>query len=76
MGTRTTCDGTGVEIPEETPTTGHFGHQYSDEARLVAEEYLKRVDELHTEAAKAFQAALDALRAEYREKLHELPDAP
>ena len=76
MASRNHCDGTGVEIPDDTPTTGFFGRQYSDEARLIAEEYLKKVDELHFEIATKFQAALDALRAEYRTRIQTLPDDP
>jgi hypothetical protein len=74
MATVTTCDGTGVQIPVDTPTTGIFGHQYSDDARPIAEKYLAELDLLHTEAARAFQAKLDALRTVYRHQLRELPD--
>jgi hypothetical protein len=76
MGTRTTCDGTGVEIPADTPTTGHFGHQYCDDARGVATEYLAAVNQLHTDIAAMFQERLDLLRAQYRERLTQLPDDP
>lgn len=76
MGTKTTCDGTGVEIPDDTPTTGLFGHQYSDEARMYAEEYLENMSQLHTRYATNFQAELNELKALYREKLKELPDEP
>ncbi len=68
------CDATGVEIPEDTPTTGHHGRQYSDEARPIAEQYLRELDEIHTVFAVAFQAKLTELRAKYREKIRELPD--
>ena len=74
MGKRITCDGTGVEIPEESPTTGMFGHQYSDKARPVAEQYLDAVNDLHTKAAQRFDEELSGLRAYYREQLDELPD--
>jgi hypothetical protein len=74
MATITTCDGTGVEIPADTPTTGLFGHQYSEEARPIAEKYLAELDDLHTSAAIAFKNGLDSLRARYREQLRELPD--
>lgn len=76
MAKTTSCDGTGVAIPDDTPATGHFGKQYSDAARPIAEKYLAGVDELHTETATVFQAKLDDLRARYREQLRELPDAP
>lgn len=76
MAKKTTCDGTGIEIPEETPTTGHFGHQYSEEARPIAEEYLKEVDDLHTKAARFFEEGLAVLRGAYRERLAQLPDDP
>ena len=74
MARVTTCDGTGAEIPEETPTTGLFGHQYSDEARPIAEEYLAALDALHSESATTFTAKLGELRAKYRSQLRELPD--
>jgi len=74
MGTRTTCDGTGVEIPDDTPPTGLHGRQYSDDARQIAEAYLAELDAIHTESAVAFQAKLTVLRAKYRVQLIELPD--
>lgn len=74
MAKVTTCDGTGVEIPDSTPVTGQFGHQYSDDARPIAEKYLADLDELHTETARVFQEKLGALRERYRERLRELPD--
>lgn len=76
MGKRTTCDGTGVEIPHDTPPTGMFGHQYCDVARKVAEEYLAKVNALHTATAAAFQEGLEKLRKEYRVELEQLPDDP
>lgn len=76
MARITTCDGTGVEIPDDTPTTGHFGHQYCESARIVAEQYLADLDALHTKAAERFQAELTDLKSLYREKLKELPDEP
>lgn len=76
MGAKTVCDGTGVEIPDETPNTGIFGHQYCDEARPIAEEYLAKVSELHTQVAAQFKASLEDLRDTYRAKLRELPDQP
>lgn len=72
----TTCDGTGVLIPEDTPTTGAFGAQYCDDARVIAEKYLSDVHALHTECAEMFQAKLDALRQEARKELQILPDEP
>lgn len=74
MATNTICDGTGVEIPEDTPPTGLFGRQYSEGARPLAEKYLEELNALHTAAAESFQAQLDALRARYRH-LRTLPDA-
>lgn len=76
MATRNICDGTGVEIPEETPTTGHFGKQYCDEARPLADEYLAKLDKMHTAAAEKWSADLAALKAEYRPLLTSLPDEP
>lgn len=76
MATTTTCDGTGIPIPNDTPVTGHFGHQYCDEARAIAEKYLADLDELHTRKAQEFQAELADLRARYREQLKQLPDEP
>lgn len=73
---KTHCDGTGVEIPEDSPTLGHFGHQYSDEARVIAEEYLQALNDLHSEMASKFQADVDSLRAKYHERLAVLPDEP
>lgn len=74
MAKKTTCDGTGVEIPDETPTTGFFGHQYCDEARSIAQKYLEEIDALHLECAIAFQLSLGRIRDSYREKLQQLPD--
>jgi hypothetical protein len=74
MATRTTCDGTGVVISDDTPVTGIMGHQYCDDARPVAEMYLADVSELHTKHAQAFTLELQELRARYREKLSQLPD--
>lgn len=71
----TVCDGTGVEIPEDAPTTGFFGKQYSDAARPVAEAYLAELNELHTAAHREFEVKLEALREKYRPQLRELPDA-
>lgn len=76
MATITTCDGTGVEIPADTPPTGYLGHQYSEAARPIAEQYLAAVDTLHTETARDFEEKLAHLRTMYREKLRELPDQP
>lgn len=76
MATITTCDGNGTEIPADTPTTGPFGHQYSDAMRPIAEKYLVDLNDLHTQLAAAFKAGLEDLRNQYREKLRELPDAP
>lgn len=76
MAKITTCDGTGVPIPEDTPATGIFGHQYSDDARPIAEKYLLDLDELHSRTAQRFQTELAELRALYREKLQQLPDEP
>ena len=75
MAKITTCDGTGVEIPADTPPTGHFGHQYSDEARPIAQAYLDAVDAVHTEVAELFAERLASLRASYGERLRELPDS-
>lgn len=69
-----TCDGTGVEIPENTPETGHFHHQYSDAARPIAEAYLRELDEIHTETAQAMKIKVEVLRSRYRALLRELPD--
>lgn len=74
MARATTCDGTGATIPDDTPATGYWGHQYSDAARPVAEEYLRELNALHTRAARDFMDQLDALRARYHEKLTTLPD--
>lgn len=76
MATKTTCDGTGVEIPSDTPVTGMFGHQYCEASRVVAESYLSDLNTLHTEMAQQFQTRLDELRSIYHEKLKELPDEP
>ncbi len=76
MATITTCDGTGVEIPNGTLATGYFGHKYSDEARPIAEEYLAELNALHARSASAFTAELATLRARYSEKLRQLPDLP
>lgn len=76
MATVTTCDGTGVEIPPDTPTTGIFGHQYCDAARPIAETYLEEVETLHKRLAIQFQAELEELRARYRGQLKQLPDEP
>lgn len=76
MASRTICDGCGTEIADDTPTTGHFGKQYSSELRPVAEEYLAKLDELHTAAALQFTSELCKLRAHYREMLLKLPDEP
>lgn len=76
MGTKTTCDGTGVDIPGDTPTTGMNGRQYCHEARKIAEDYLRDLDTTHTAMAMAFQKALTELRAKYREQLTQLPDDP
>jgi hypothetical protein len=70
------CDGTGVEIPEDTPTTGHFGRQYCEAARADAEEYLRLIDEAHTAAARLYEMARETLRGVYRLKLATLPDEP
>ena len=72
----TTCDGTGVIIPDDTPTTGPYRHQYCDEARPIAERYLRELDEIHTEAASEFQSKLNRLREEARKVLAQLPDEP
>ena len=74
MARSTTCDATGVTIPEDTPTTGIFGHQYCDSARPLAEKYLEDLHDLHTRHAVAMQAELDEMRALYREKIATLPD--
>jgi len=74
MARATTCDGTGAQIPDDTPSTGLFGHQYSDEARPVAEGYLRELDALHTAASATFQRGLAELRDRYRAKLNTLPD--
>lgn len=74
MAKATTCDGTGTPIPDDTPATGLFGHQYSDEARPIAEEYLREVNDLHTTTAAAFQRTLEAIRDRYRAQLRSLPD--
>lgn len=76
MARVTTCDGTGIEIPEDTPVTGDFDHQYCDAARPIAEKYLEDLDNLHTRHAQSFQAELDDLRRLYREQLRQLPDDP
>lgn len=76
MGRVTTCDGTGVPIADDTPKTGAYGHQYCEEARPIAEKYLADLDAIHTECAVAFQSKLDALRAEARKSLLQLPDEP
>jgi hypothetical protein len=72
----TTCDGTGVAIPDDTPTTGAFQHQYCIEARPIAEKYLADVDELHTRCADMFKIGLELLREEARKSLNQLPDLP
>lgn len=74
MAKITTCDGTDVEIPADTPITGLFGRQYSDAARPIAEKYLEEFDELHTKIAREMQAGIEALRARYRGELRQLPD--
>jgi hypothetical protein len=74
MAKVTTCDGLGVPIAEETPTTGLFGHQYCDEARPIAEEYLKAVDDLHTRLSEEFASEMAKIRSAYRLKLIQLPD--
>ena len=74
MGRILTCDGTGVPIPDDTPTTGDLGRQYSDEARPIAQAYLDERDAIHTEHAEKFEAALEALRVKYRPQLAGLPD--
>jgi len=76
MAVRNHCDGTGVEIPDDTPVTGMHGKQYSDDARPIAEAYLRELDEIHSEAAIAFQAKIIALRDKFRPQLKELPDDP
>lgn len=76
MATKNFCDGTGVEIPDDTPTTGHFGRQYSAEARAVAEEYLQLLDEAHTSAARKYETDRETLRQVFRLKLAKLPDEP
>lgn len=76
MAKVTTCDGTGIEIPEDTPFTGEFEHQYCPAARHFAEKYLEDLDNLHTKHAEAFQLELDDLRKLYREHLRQLPDDP
>lgn len=76
MATKNFCDGTGVEIPDDTPITGHFGRQYSAEARAVAEEYLQLLDEAHTAAARHYENARENLRSLFRLKLAKLPDEP
>jgi hypothetical protein len=73
---RSLCDGTGVAIPEGTPTTGFFGRQYSDAVRGDAEAYLRELDELHTKHAKAFSQGLVKLRAKWKASLATLPDEP
>ena len=74
MGVRTTCDGTGVPIPGDSPTTGLFGHQYCPEAREIAEKYLEEVDTLHSAMAETFGTALSEIRARYKQDLLQLPD--
>lgn len=74
MARVTTCDGTGVEIPNDTPTTGLFGHQYCPEARAIAEKYLEELNALQQQQAAAFESALHTLRSSYRDKLYQLPD--
>ncbi len=74
MGTQTLCDGIGIAIPEDTPVTGLFSHQYSDAARPDAQAYLDELDALHTKHAAAFAIELAELRAKYRERLMILPD--
>lgn len=76
MALTNTCDGTGVEIAPDTPTTGVFGKQYCEAARPIAEQYLAAVDALHTETARDFEEKLAHLRTMYREQLRELPDQP
>lgn len=76
MAVRNVCDGNGTEIAPDTPCTGNFGHQYCDELRPVAENYLADLNALHTRCAERFTLELSELRALYHEKLAELPDAP
>lgn len=76
MGSITTCDGSGVEISPESPKTGHFDRVYSEEMRPIAENYLCKVDDLHTRMATQFTDELALIRATYREKLKFLPDEP
>lgn len=70
------CDGTGDPIPDDTPTTGPWGRQYSDAARVIAEQYLQKVNDLHTRYSTLFQQELEDLRAATREHLKQLPDDP
>lgn len=76
MAKKNFCDGTGLEIPEDTPTTGHFGRQYCNPARIEAEKYLAELDALHTEAAQFYESKREELRARYRAELQHLPDEP
>lgn len=76
MATKNFCDGTGLEIDDDTPPTGHFGRQYCEAARADAEEYLRLVDEAHTAAARHFETARENLRSLFRLKLATLPDEP
>lgn len=76
MATKNFCDGTGLEIPDDTPTTGVFKRQYCNPARIEAEKYLAELDELHTWAAQLYEAKREELRARYRAELQHLPDEP
>ena len=74
MATKTTCDGCGVEIPSDTLPTGHWGHQYCDDDRVLAAEYLEKLGDLHTEVSRIMSDRLEQLRAKYRPHLQQLPD--
>lgn len=55
------CDGTGIEIPEDSPKLGPYGRQYAECIRPLVEQYL---------------AELAEIRERYRRVLAQLPDDP
>ena len=70
------CDGTGVEIPADAPTTGPYGRQYAELVRPIAEGYLTALNKLHTDVAEDYRRRREELRAKTRTSIATLPDDP
>lgn len=70
MSLATICDGTQKPFPvEQLKVVGPLNRAYSPEVVAAAEEYLAKMDDVHSKVAALWQDWRDAARKEYREKI-------